>query len=65
MNSPLKTWQVLVIVTLMVMNGHAIARGIRWKNIVGVGLATCSLLVLPLSIRIFNQINATDKDDHL
>jgi len=64
MKSPLKTWQVFVIVSLMVMNGYAIAQGIHWKNIWGVGLAVCSLLVLALSIRIFKRMNAYNGEDN-
>ena len=48
----------------MVMNGYAIAQGIHWKNIWGVGLAVCSLLVLALSIRIFKRMNAYNGEDN-
>ena len=57
MKSSLRLWQIVIIVTMTVLNAYSIAEGIKYKVGLGIVFALASLAVLVFCLKLFQQMN--------
>ena len=62
MKSSLRGWQIVVVALLASLNAYAIADGIRYGSIAGIGLALASLVTLGACIRLFKHMNKSQAE---